>query len=159
MRSREICSACTSPSKISESEIASRHRLMISLETYVRLSCKESKRIGSRAEPRYEKEARLTQQARDALGRVVEARVAPDQPDHVEDRREECGDLLRRGGGERLTRRGEVLKELQVVDRLLVAHLDHARELEERLEIRRLGRLEGLDDLRHARPLELLVDP
>ena len=132
---------------------------MISLETYARAGdTKKSKRSPSRVSTD-EREARLAQQARDALGRVIEARVAPDQPDHMEDRREERRDLLRRRGGERLARRRQVLKELEVVDRLLMAHLDHARELEEGLEVRGLGGLERLDDVRDARALELLVDP
>ena len=46
----------------------------------------------------------LAQQAGEAVVGVIETRVAPDETDDVDDRREDRGDLHRRSGGQELAR-------------------------------------------------------
>ena len=64
----------------------------------------------------------LAQQRRESLVGVVEARVAPYQPDDARDGGEQLRDLGGRGGGERLARWRKVLEEAEVIDGLSGPH-------------------------------------
>eukprot|EP00967_Tisochrysis_lutea_P020986 scaffold23830_cov28-Tisochrysis_lutea.AAC.3 len=71
----------------------------------------------------------------------------------MKDARKHRRDLFRRCRSEPLARLVQVAQELEIVDGLLSPLVYHAREIKERLEIGRLGGLEGRNDRLDPRPL------